>query len=216
MNRRYLILSPLVVIAICHVAARIAHHALGPWAWVPTVMLYWGLLGVAITMGREPAAVRRWLAPARGGRGWTALAILVGLIPLPILVQNRHLLADPVILVCWLLFALINPWFEEFYWRGLLLDATAHWPAWAGAVYSTVLFVAFHPLVAGVFSVANRDMVALTALVLMSLAWTAAYRRTGTLRWAVASHILVDLGNLAVPVFLNLYVPPHLAQGPLQ
>lgn len=210
MNRRYLIASPLVIIGIGHVASRVAFGALGPWGWVPAVLVYWGLLGAAIALGREPGAVRRWTGRARGGRGWTLLALLAGLIPMPILLQNLHLLADPVILVCWLLFALINPWFEEFYWRGLLLDATARWPAWAGAVYSTALFVAFHPLVAGVFSVANRDPFALAALALMGLAWVAAYRRTGTLRWAVASHVLVDLGNLAVPVFLNLYVPPHL------
>lgn len=210
MNRRYLILSPILIIAACHVTARVALRALGAWGWAPTVLLYWGLLGAAIALGREPGALRRWTAPARGGGGWTALALLVGCIPLPILLQNLHLLADPVILIGWLLFALINPWFEEFYWRGLLLDATAHWPAWAGATYSTALFVAFHPLVAGVFSVANRDGAALAALLLMGAAWTAVYRRTGTLRWAVASHTLVDLDNLAVPVFLNLYVPPHL------
>ncbi|BAD41489.1 conserved hypothetical protein [Symbiobacterium thermophilum IAM 14863] len=210
MNRRYLILSPLVIIAVCHVAARIARQALGPWGWAPAVVLYWGLLGATIAMSGRTGALRRWTAPARSARGWTALALLVGLIPLPILAQNLHLLADPVILAAWLLFALINPWFEEFYWRGLLLDATARWPAWAGTAYSTALFVAFHPAVAGVFSAANRDPVALAALGLMGLAWAAAYRRTGTLRWAVASHVLVDLGNLAVPVFLNLYVPPHL------
>lgn len=70
--------------------------------------------------------------------------------------------------------------------------------------------MAFHPLVAGVFSVANRDGAALAALLLMGAAWAAAYRRTGTLRWALASHVLADLGNLAVPVFLGLYIPPHL------
>lgn len=213
MKRTLLILSPLLVIGIGHVSARIAVRLVGDWAWVPLVVAYWALLGALIWWGRRPDAVRRWTGPARGSRrsrGWTALALLVGLIPLPILLQNYHLLADPAVFIGWLLFALINPWFEEFYWRGLLLDATAHWPARASTVYSVVLFVAFHPLVVGVFSIANRNWMALVGVALMGAAWTAAYRRTGTLRWAVASHMLVDLGNLAVPVFLNLYVPPPL------
>ena len=109
MNRRYLIASPLVIIGIGHVASRVAFGALGPWGWVPAVLVYWGLLGAAIALGREPGAVRRWTGRARGGRGWTLLALLAGLIPMPILLQNLHLLADPVILVCWLLFDLINP-----------------------------------------------------------------------------------------------------------
>lgn len=190
--------------------ARIAFRPIGPWAWAPVVLVYWGLLGLLIARYKGPETFRRWTGPARGGAGWTVLALVVGLIPLPILLQNAHLLSDPVVLVCWLLFALINPWFEEFYWRGLLLDATAHWPVWLGTAYSTLLFVAFHPLVAGVFSIANRSWMTSAALVFMGAAWTAAYRRTGTLRWAVASHMLVDLGNLAVPVFLNLYIPPPL------
>lgn len=210
MKRRLLILSPLLVIAVGHVAARIAARFVGAWAWVPAVLVYWGLLGALIVWGRGPDAVRRWLGPARGSRGWTVLALVVGLIPLPILLQNLDLLADPVVFVCWLLFALINPWFEEFYWRGVLLDATADWPAWVSGAYSVVLFVAFHPLVVGVFSIANRNWMTVIGVALMGAAWTAAYRKTGTLRWAVASHVLVDLGNLAVPVFLNLYIPPPL------
>lgn len=208
MKRAILIISPFIVIGLGHIAARIAVSAIGTWAWIPVVLLYWGLLGALVAWGSGPKAMQRWLAPARGSRGWTALALVVGLIPLPILLQNFHLLADPAVFVGWLLFALINPWFEEFYWRGLLLDATADWPAWASGLYSIVLFVAFHPLVVGVFSLANRNWMAIVGISLMAAAWTAAYRKTGTLRWAVASHVLVDLGNLAVPVFLNLYVPP--------
>jgi len=47
------------------------------------------------------------------------------------------------------------------------------------------------------------------SLVVMGAAWAVLYRKTGTLRWAVASHFMVDLFNLSVPVFQNLYIPPH-------
>src|SRR5690606_19379190 len=54
-----------------------------------------------------------------------------------------------VVFVAWLLFAMINPWLEEGYWRGLMLDATRHWPRWASNLYSTSLFTLNHPLLGG-------------------------------------------------------------------
>lgn len=209
-KRGVIIFSPLAVILLGHVAARVAVTFLNEWAWVPLVLIYWGALGALIFWGREPGSFHRWIGPARGGRPWTILAIVIGLVPLPILLLNFHLLATPTLFVLWLLFALINPWFEEGYWRGLLLDATQTWPKWASILYSTILFTVSHPLLAGVFSVANRDWMAIMAILLMGSVWAVAYHRTGTLRWVVLAHILVDLGNLAVPVFLNLYIPPHL------
>lgn len=210
MKQRLLLLSPFLVLLVCHLASRIAAAALGVWAWIPLALVYWGVMGGLIAWRGEPGAVRRWIGPAKGRRGWTALAIIVGFIPLSILILNIRLLADPLILVLWLLFALINPWFEEGYWRGLMTDLTAHWPRWASISYTTILFTASHPLLWGVFSVANRDWMALVSLLMMGAAWAIAYQKSGTLRWAILSHLLVDLGNLAVPVFLNLYIPPHL------
>lgn len=209
-KRRLLLLSPWLVLIVGHVTARVAVNYIGVWAWVPLTLVYWGLLGALIAWGRGERDLRRWLAPARGRRGWSIGAVAVGLITVPILLLNLPLLADPVIFVLWLLFAFVNPWFEEGYWRGLLLDAASAWPRWLSTAYTTVLFTASHPLMWGVFSIANRDWMALVSLLLMGTVWSGAYHNTGTLRWAVAGHIVVDIGNLAVPVFLNLYIPPHL------
>lgn len=157
-----------------------------------------------------PRKLSAWFRPSRGPRLWTVLALAAGLIPLPILLLNLHLLTDPVLVAAWLLFAFINPWFEEAYWRGLLLDATRSWPKWAAVAYSTVLFAASHPIMWGVFSIANRDWMTSVSLLVMGTVWSVAYLRTETLRWTVLSHFLVDIGNLSVFVFLNVYIPPHL------
>lgn len=211
MKRRFIVFSPLLVLLVGHAAARIAAARPSAWAWVPVLLVYWCSLGALIAWGKEPGALRRWRASGSKARAWSVLTVLVGLIPLPILLRNYHVLADPMVLAAWLLFALVNPVFEEGYWRGLLLDATRTWPRWASNLYSTSLFTISHPLIGGLFAAANRDWMALAAIFAMGCVWSAAYQRTGTLRWAVLSHVLVDLGNLAVPVFLGLYVPPHLA-----
>ena len=43
-------------------------------------------------------------------------------------------------------------------------------------------------------------------LVALSLAWSVIYLRTKSLRLAILSHFLVDLGNLSIFVFMNLVV----------
>lgn len=208
------IASPILVLIAGHIVARTASGPMGEAAWLPLALVYWAMLGIFVLWGTngasDVAAFSEWFGPSRGPRLWTALALVVGLIPLPILLLNLHLLTNPALVTAWLGFALVNPLFEEAYWRGLLLEATRSWPPWVSIAYSTALFAAGHPVMWGVFSVANRDWMTIVSLVVMGAVWAVAYKRTKTLRWTVLSHFLVDIGNLSVFVFLNLYVPPHL------
>ncbi len=87
---------------------------------------------------------------------------------LGVVVAGWRTLRSGSVLGAWLVFGLINPFLEECYWRGALLDAAAA----------------------------------------LGLAWSAIYLCTGSLWPAIISHGLVDLFNLAVPVFMGLYVPP--------
>jgi len=135
------------------------------------------------------------------------LAIAVSLIPLPILLINWALLRPIQVWLPWLLFALINPWFEEGYWRGLLLDTTATWKGGFSILYTSGLFAISHPASWGVNSIANRSITVVISTFIMGAVWALVYRRTRSLRWVVVAHILVDLFNLAIPVFLNLYAP---------
>jgi hypothetical protein len=50
-----------------------------------------------------------------------------------------------------------------------------------------------------------REPVVLGSTFVMGVCWALAYRRTGSLRWAVAGHVLVDLFNLSVASFLDLH-----------
>lgn len=205
-----ILLSPFVVIALAHVTARVTGIWLGVWAWVPVILVFWTTIGwlIAWSGGRESA--RRWLSRPRGGWGWFVLALVVGLIPAFIFVQNWRLLSPIWIWLPWLLFAFINPWLEEGYWRGLLLDTSAAWPGWLSVSYTSALFAVSHPLMLGVHSLGNRSVEVVISTFIMGVCWALIYRRTGSLRWPVLSHILVDLLNLSVVVFLNLYVPPDM------
>jgi hypothetical protein len=206
-SKRLIMLSPFVVIAIGHLTIQVTGIWLGVWAWVPFILVFWAILSLLIVRygGRE--AIKRWLSRSRGSWIWRLLAVAVGLIPLLIFLQNWHLLSPLWVWLPWLLFGLINPWFEEGYWRGLLLDAAEDFPAWAGVLYSSVMFAVSHPLMLGVYSIAHREPALLISTFVMGVCWAIIYRRTGSIRWTIFSHTLVDLLALSVAVFLNLYVP---------
>ena len=134
------------------------------------------------------------------------LAVVVGFIPFIVFLQNWRLLSPVWVWLPWLLFALINPWLEEGYWRGLLMDAASDWKAAKSVLYTSAVYAASHPLMWGVNSFANREWVVLVSTFIMGVFWAIIYRRTGSLRYAVLSHVLVDLFNLSVAIFLNLNI----------
>jgi uncharacterized protein len=206
-QRLIAVLSPIPLIAVCRAAQYVAGPILGVWSWLPTLALFWVLIGLLIAVTRGPDAPARWLQPAQGGRFWCVLALLLGLVSLPGFVAHYRVMQPPTVLCLSVAFALINPWFEEGYFRGLLLDATEAWRAPVSVAYSAFWFAVSHPLVWGVHSVPMRHWVVLPALGGAGALWAIAYRRSRSLRWPIAGHACAILFGLSVPVLLNRHVP---------
>lgn len=199
-------LSPVPLIAIC-IAAQYAFGTwLGIWAWVPTMLVFWTLI-IAIIWFVDASAVARWLQPSRGSILWAALGIGAGLLSLPNFLAHWQIIIEPSVFFFWLAFSLINPWLEEAYWRGLLMDATAPWGAVLSITYSAIWFALSHPLVWGVHSTAMQQWSVILALLFVGIIWGLVYRRTHSLRWTIAGHMLANSLGLAVPVLLNMYNP---------
>ena len=59
-----LLASPLAVVAIGHLTARIAGRAIGDAAWVPLTLVFWLTLVLLIRAAGGMAACRRWAGPA--------------------------------------------------------------------------------------------------------------------------------------------------------
>jgi uncharacterized protein len=204
MKKRAVLLAPVFVIAVGFLTALLFSSLLGVWAWVPLIAVYWALcLAIPVFLGK--ADVKSYFSRPTGIVLWPVLSLVVGLIPLPIFIFNLQIVTSPLLIALWIGFALINPFFEEIFWRGYLLEALPFNRKWLRAAYSTGLFVILHPLSFGVFSPANRNWMMLVSLVIMGAVWSAVRLKTKSLWWTVVSHILVDLFNLAVFVFLNLY-----------
>ncbi|WP_374660032.1 lysostaphin resistance A-like protein [Inhella sp.] len=183
---------------------------MGVWAWVPTMLVFW--LAIFLLLRHEGLAhSRRRFGPAAGSRlnagFWSTLAVLVGLLSLPGFLRHAGLLDSTSLVLAWLVFALVNPWFEEAYWRGLLMDRSCAWGWWPSLLWSSAAFALSHPLIWGIHSLPLRKPEALAALFFVGLVWGLAYQRTHSLRWCVLGHLLANGLGLSALVLLNLVDP---------
>jgi len=207
------LLSPVFIIAIGHVVARFSHGLLGQWAWIGYFPVYWGMLLFFIFIFNDKKNPILWFKKPQGSYWWSLLAVAIGLISFPALfIPNYKVMHSVSLVLVWLGFALVNSPIEELYWRAFLLDKTIHFPRMIGVIYSTVLFTAIHPLNLGVFSNIQAFNPSkpfalipfLLILVMLSLVYCLIYIKTKSLRLPVISHILTDLGNLSIFLFLNM------------
>lgn len=213
-TRRWIILaSPIFVVLIGHLAARFFTALLGQWAWTGTSVVYWGSLILIVALLGKKKRIKTWFGRVQGSRWWILLAIVIGLIPFPlILMPNIQVMNSIPLVAAWLLFAIINSVCEEVYWRGFLLDETRHLPRIFGVIYSTILFTSIHPLMLGVYSKIQafdpQKPLALLPfgiiLLIISISYCLIYLKTKSLRLAIFSHFLSDLGNLSIFLFMNM------------
>lgn len=207
----YLMLSPFIIIGFGFLTATIFSRFLLGWAWVPLALVYWSSLGFCIYHFKGDKSVKDWLRKSNPSKLWKPLSLLIGMFPLTILIMNYHLFDSISLVLLWLLFAVINPWFEELYWRGILLDGLLAWfPKWMSILYTTIFFVLSHPLMWGVFSIASKSFHLYIYLSVAGVVWAITYYKTKSLRWVIFSHFIVDIGNLTVLTFLNIYLPPAM------
>jgi len=165
------------------------------------MITYWFLISLIILVNGGKPLVIRWLSPSKGAWYWNGLALVPVLPLLPFFIGNIHFYSEWWILLLTIGIALVNPWFEEAYWRGLLLDVTSEWSYWVSLLYSSVFFTINH-LPLGVHSIAIRYT--LIPVFIMGLVWGIVYKKTKSLRWVIFGHFLVNLFAQTIPAFLNL------------
>ena len=206
MHQYATLLSPIAIIGLGMGAQHAVGSYLGTWSWVPTILVFWSAIACVIKWSRRDRPTRVWFTRPRGSVAWSILAVGIGLVSVREVMAGWRSLLSLEVFVPWLLVGLLNPWFEESYWRGALIDATGRWKP-LGVVYSTFVFAISHPLIWGVHSVALGRPAAMVGLAVAGAIWGVVYWRTGSLRWAVVGHGCGDLLGLSVPVLLNIYVP---------
>lgn len=195
-------LTPIVLLVVTQMTAIILGEFLKAWVYLPIILVYWALI-VLFLYKYGFDNIRRWLNKPQGHWGWIILAGLLGLSSLPLFINNVHLLRNTSVLIPHIVFFIINPWLEEFYWRGLLIDVTKKWPAWVSIFYSSVLFTLWHSAFAW-YSVAFREVSFYVPVLILGIFMALIYKNTKSLWLCVASHMLINILNMGIPVLMNL------------
>lgn len=206
-KKAVVLLSPFLIMAINVVVAILFGRMIGKWAFVPIILIEWCLFVFFILRFGGTASIRDWLRPPTGSFGWNILALVVGLIPLPLFLMHFDTLSTGPIVLSWLLLALINPWIEEFYWRGLLMKYTDQWPRVVSVLFTSLVFAGSHA-VFGINSALNHGFTVIISTFVMGVVWAVVFLKTGSLRWTIGAHFLVDFLGLSAAAFLDLWEAP--------
>ena len=206
---RMAIFSPIAVIVMGFAIAFTFYPIIDEWAFIPLAFAYWTVIFLVSYKALGKADFAQLFVKPERKPLWVVLSLVVGFIPLPIFLMNLWLFDSPFIIALWFVFAIINPFCEQVYWRGFMLSSLP-FPPKVSVLYSTLFFVLSHPLMWGVFSVGNRSWMAWFSIAVMGIVWGVVYLKTKSLWWCVISHFMVNIFNLSVFVMLNIYIPPHM------
>jgi hypothetical protein len=196
--------SPFLIIGINFAIAFLFGGIIGKWAFVPVILIEWYLFLFFIVRYTDKEIRKNWLKKAKGSFAWNILALFIGILPLPLFLLHYEELVIWQVWLPWILLATINPWLEEFYWRGLLMDYTKNWPNWTAVLFTSSVFALNHA-VFGVNSELNSGLTVIISTFIMGIIWGLVYKKTGSLKWIILAHFLVDFCNLSSASFLDLY-----------
>ena len=206
MNRKsenlFFMLTPIAILIVTQVTAITLGRFLKAFVYIPIILIYWAVI-VLILYKYGFDNIRRWLNKPQGHWGWIILAVLLGLSSLPLFINNIHVFRNSSVLIPHIAFFLINPWIEEFYWRGLIIDVTKKWPGWASLLYSSVLFTLWHSAFAW-YSLGVRELSFYIPVLILGIFMVLIYRNTKSLWLCVGSHMLINIFNMGIPVLMNL------------
>ena len=177
---------------------------IGKWSFIPIILIEWVLFLYLIIRYAGKETIKNWLAKPQNSFAWNLLALFIGLLPLPLFIFHHDTLSTWQVWLPWILLALINPWLEEIYWRGLLVEYTQNWKKWQSIFFTSAVFALNH-MVFGVNSELNSGFTTVISTFIMGLVWSLVFIKTKSLKWIIFAHFLVDFFNLSAASFLDLY-----------
>jgi len=200
-----LILAPPFLLLTTRLAFRYAADRFGlARGYLRGFLFYWvcwGFLLPLLAVGAE--GVREMFKtpqPAFGKPDWLGVLLLVGP-PLVMYLTNfptEVRRVSPKIILYSALFALVNGTMEEVLWRGVYVVLFSDSWLWA-ILYPSIGFGLWHLSPQEVYPSEIRGGVLGFALmsILLGLVWGWVAWTTGSIRWTVVAHILLNFGGLA-------------------
>jgi membrane protease YdiL (CAAX protease family) len=206
MKRHVILVLPLGILGITRLAIEGSVRLLPMnLSWIPSMLVYYAAIETAVWWARRanlgvPSFSRR---PRPRTSSLIAGVVIPALLPLGFFILNVKAVPAPVFIAI-IVFALVNPYFEELFWRGIMSLA----PTSNGfrIFYAGFLFAFSHWFLWGAYWLSKPRVlipVVITTFI-MGVAWMWFYLRERTLFYPLVSHIFVDVFNLSVAMFLGL------------
>jgi len=200
-SKLFFSLSPIIILIVTQATAIILGKYLHTFVYIPIILIYWVIL-ILIIIKYGTSHIRKWLSKPQGHWFWFILAAVIGLSSLPLFIQYSSLLNEASVLIPTIIFFIINPWIEEFYWRGILIDVTEKWPPWVSLLYSSILFTMWHSAFAW-YSVLSRGIIFFISVMILAVIMGLIYQKTKSLWLCIISHTMINFLNLSIPSLLN-------------
>lgn len=204
-----LVSMPIIVILFTRVGIEIAVRLLPlRYSWIPSFFIYYILIMLCLLYARR----RLGVAPEYGSLSARTFPnrkllvfgiILPALIPIWVFIKNANAV-PPAFLIYIFLFALINPFFEESFWRGLM-DKIPSGNRFR-ILYSSILFSFSHYFLWGSYWLLppQKWIAAVVSTFIMGIFWMWFYQHQRNLIYPIISHAFVDIFNLSIAVFYGL------------
>lgn len=173
------------------------------YAWIPAFGFYYlVVMAIFYFLSRNPTLSSPMAGKIRAANLFYGVVLPV-LIPLPFFLNNIGKISLTTFALIQLV-AIINPYFEELFWRRILgsFDVSNLMKI----LYSAGLFSIMHYAVWSSYWLTDVKVWATTlvATFAMGLCWMTFYIRTGNYRLIFLSHALVDVFNLSAAVYMGV------------
>lgn len=187
----FLFLSPILIIGFTRLVAQWLQPLESNWVWVPFVLIYWLLILVLVKIYAPRLTLREILVKPEGKWYWSVLAVLVGISGVSYFLESLDYYRIPEYVAAGVVLSVINPFFEETYWRKLMVDGFQNKAAMA--VYNSILFGLLHWFSFSVISAPNKDFLIFPITAVAGLIWSLVYYKLRSLRFVILSHFFMDI-----------------------
>ncbi|GFZ33197.1 hypothetical protein CSC2_37230 [Clostridium zeae] len=168
-------LIPLIIILAGSLTAIIASKYINAWAFIPLAIVYWTSIIVVVKPTKN--ILTSYLKKPVDNLKVSIFSLIPVFLCGFSFIWGIKYIETPSLIIMWIIFAVINSFTEEIFWRGYLIDNLT-WKPSVKVIYTTILFSLSHPLMWGVFSITIRSYIMVLPLLTMGLIWGYVYHKT--------------------------------------
>lgn len=208
-STKILFLMPLFVLIFTRIGIEIFARLLPQHlSWIPAFGTYYLSMEICLWIAKKRLGIvisskKDSLIPLPNLKRLVFGILLPALIPFGVFISNYKTVPN-LVYVYIIVFALINPFFEETFWRGLFNNLPI--APLKRQFFSGFLFSFSHYFLWGSYWLSNPRILIPTCITtfIMGWCWMWFYQKDGRLIYPILSHIIVDMFNLSIAVFLGM------------